>query len=682
MRRRTKTGGKAEGAFALVIVLAFVVLLTGLVVAYFSRATGQTALAAGTFGDVAADLTARSAVSSVVADFKREIVTGSNAPGASAYYEPSTSANIVPQRNVPLSSQPSIPNLIRTSKRSDPLVAPAVATQGSNINSATDPAIGGRVVSAARWNKHCLLTMADPATADVNPDPVAAFTPPDWVYLTPGGATDAPQAADVIGRYAFAVYDEGGLLDMNVAGMPSPTPAASPVGRKGNIAFADMRALPYRTGSVSFAAVGQMVGWRNNATMRIDPATWPTWANNAAGNTRFTDLFLSTSQSFIRPATAIYNGRTDQVFLSRTELMNFNGLQGNAAFDANSLGSVGTFSRERNVPTYWLRGVASAPAAPLTTRFALTDFGNLADPAKSGLVSVTAPNRWRFVASTITPPAATGANLFQLIHYARTTRTSTPSMAETLAIGAAMIDQHDADTRTTEIEYPGATPTTLAVAHGMEASDTSRPAAAPPPPSPYAMLNQPFRNVGELGYAYSAATSASQQTVNFASAGADAPILDFFTYNTAALRAGQVNLNTQNDKAVAAIIRGVWASTAQGSGVSATNAASAATAFVNASRASPAVGREDIPRLVTQVGSILGASDEAKEALTRAFAEVSTTRTWGLLIDVIAQSGRCRDGSSSPADFIVEGEKRYWLHVAIDRFTGEVIDQQLEAVYE
>ena len=31
---------------------------------------------------------------------------------------------------------------------------------------------------------------------------------------------------------------------------------------------------------------------------------------------------------------------------------------------------------------------------------------------------------------------------------------------------------------------------------------------------------------------------------------------------------------------------------------------------------------------------------------------------------------------------VVEGEKRYWLHIAIDRFTGEVIDQQLEAVYE
>ena len=27
----------------------------------------------------------------------------------------------------------------------------------------------------------------------------------------------------------------------------------------------------------------------------------------------------------------------------------------------------------------------------------------------------------------------------------------------------------------------------------------------------------------------------------------------------------------------------------------------------------------------------------------------------------------------------MRGEKRYWLHVAIDRFTGEIFDQQLEA---
>jgi len=63
-------------------------------------------------------------------------------------------------------------------------------------------------------------------------------------------------------------------------------------------------------------------------------------------------------------------------------------------------------------------------------------------------------------------------------------------------------------------------------------------------------------------------------------------------------------------------------------------------------------------------------------------AEVSQTRTWGLLIDVIAQSGRYPQKASDLSQFVVEGEKRYWLHVAIDRITGEVIDQQLEAVFE
>lgn len=49
---------------------------------------------------------------------------------------------------------------------------------------------------------------------------------------------------------------------------------------------------------------------------------------------------------------------------------------------------------------------------------------------------------------------------------------------------------------------------------------------------------------------------------------------------------------------------------------------------------------------------------------------------------VIAQSGRYLSTATGLANFVVEGEKRYWLHLAIDWFTGEVIDQQLEAVYE
>ena len=71
-----------------------------------------------------------------------------------------------------------------------------------------------------------------------------------------------------------------------------------------------------------------------------------------------------------------------------------------------------------------------------------------------------------------------------------------------------------------------------------------------------------------------------------------------------------------------------------------------------------------------------------REAVVRAVATMTQTRTWNLMIDVIAQSGRYPPNAASLAQFVVEGEKRYWLHIAIDRFTGEIIDQQLEAVYE
>jgi hypothetical protein len=33
-------------------------------------------------------------------------------------------------------------------------------------------------------------------------------------------------------------------------------------------------------------------------------------------------------------------------------------------------------------------------------------------------------------------------------------------------------------------------------------------------------------------------------------------------------------------------------------------------------------------------------------------------------------------------DFVVEGEQRYGVHVAIDRFTGRVLDKQIEVVNE
>ncbi|MEJ0001550.1 MAG: hypothetical protein WDO13_21905 [Verrucomicrobiota bacterium] len=83
------------------------------------------------------------------------------------------------------------------------------------------------------------------------------------------------------------------------------------------------------------------------------------------------------------------------------------------------------------------------------------------------------------------------------------------------------------------------------------------------------------------------------------------------------------------------------------------------------------------------VGGVSSAGIKTEvESVPRALAEPANTRTWNLLIDIIAQSGQYPRTASSLDNFVVEGERRYWLHLAIDRYTGQIVDKQLEVVNE
>jgi hypothetical protein len=113
------------------------------------------------------------------------------------------------------------------------------------------------------------------------------------------------------------------------------------------------------------------------------------------------------------------------------------------------------------------------------------------------------------------------------------------------------------------------------------------------------------------------------------------------------------------------------------------NAALDIVAATSPATGMPALGRHELARLTAAVrSSATGNGEEARELIGRSLAEVTQARTWNVMIDLIAQPGRYPPNATSLSQFVVEGEKRYWLHIAIDRFTGEVIDQQLEAVYE
>lgn len=71
-----------------------------------------------------------------------------------------------------------------------------------------------------------------------------------------------------------------------------------------------------------------------------------------------------------------------------------------------------------------------------------------------------------------------------------------------------------------------------------------------------------------------------------------------------------------------------------------------------------------------------------REAYARGLIGQTDTRTWNFLIDVIAQAGRYPVTARDLSQFLTTGERRYWVHVAIDRETGRVVDLSFEPVVE
>lgn len=69
-----------------------------------------------------------------------------------------------------------------------------------------------------------------------------------------------------------------------------------------------------------------------------------------------------------------------------------------------------------------------------------------------------------------------------------------------------------------------------------------------------------------------------------------------------------------------------------------------------------------------------------RESIIRALADGAQTRVWNLMFDIIVQSGKFSPMASSLGNFVKDGETRLWVFIAIDRLTGEILDQQIEWV--
>lgn len=205
------------------------------------------------------------------------------------------------------------------------------------------------------------------------------------------------------------------------------------------------------------------------------------------------------------------------------------------------------------------------------------------------------------------------------------------------------------------------------------------------------ILNRPFRSVAEMGYAF---RDLPWKTLDFYHGNsADVGLLDVFTAHDDVetphtVVAGKISLNSPRPEVLAAMLsRTAITERDSSQNITPASALQIAQDLVAVTKANPLLNKADlITTFAAQKETIFDANylsrKTERESVIRGLADVGQTRTWNLLIDVVAQTGKYPASAGNLDQFAVEGERRYWLHVAIDRFTGDVIDSQLEPVYE
>ena len=343
-QQAARTAGRRSAA--LVIILALLVLLTGVVAIFLSRALIEQKVSSSSANEARVDILARSAVDMITGDLRQEIATNTcstisyatNSAGTftNTLYYPLSPTNMVPQR-VGLATNSAgfdfAPNLVRRSLRSDTLPIPSRA---SAINSTTDTSFNGRSISLARWNSHYLIPRANVNSATIDSTPTNYFQAPDWVMVTQekGPVVLNSPTKDVngnnvtpIGRYAYAVYDEGGLLDANVAGYPSsivtsPTQTidgtAVTINGKSSLALADLTAI-----GLTSADIDNLVGWRNYATTQPSGSLGGYTFSPPSGTNYYTYVSTTTNGFLSVNPQATSGSRTDQAFTTRQALLKF-----------------------------------------------------------------------------------------------------------------------------------------------------------------------------------------------------------------------------------------------------------------------------------------------------------------------------------------------------------------------
>jgi hypothetical protein len=346
-----------QSGAALIIVLSVVALLSVMVIAYLGSSSRQMNLSQNAVVNLKGAEIASLASGQVVTDLLQEIKAGSvevfptGAPLPILY--PANALGAAPDRSsVTTTAGVPPPNLLKQSARGKKAYDSAamlggvaaypqadlypVDARASEISSDT----GQGAVSPQRWNRPLLLPRAKPgdpldltpaATGKTryagNSNQAFQWKAPDWVYLQKTGANpvaydpalSANGANPVIARYAYQMYDIGGLLDLNVAGYDPDPSVVGPdlAARRGSIGLADLTQV-----GLTAAHLKKLVAQRNPATLadKDNPAGQLSFGN------RYVNFLLDSQKNlgFLRVAGGTGTSTvTNRAFASRQSLLSY-----------------------------------------------------------------------------------------------------------------------------------------------------------------------------------------------------------------------------------------------------------------------------------------------------------------------------------------------------------------------
>ncbi len=348
---------------------------------------------------IKAKLFGQGALDTIVGDLRQEIVAQSsittNAPyGTSTVplYRPSNTT-AMPALSGPANMPP---NLLKESYSGAPFYPGGPSRASSYLT--TTPSQNGRYLTASRWNKPLLMPKKTPSNNTIDLTPVGSdgktLAPPDWILLARDGSNPTayngnlsnPQSTQyVIGRYAYAIYNEGGLLDANVAGYHSaltgtvvvptsglPTSASlteQQIGPKTAETFADLTQI-----GLTQPQVDTLVGWRNYATAQ-PTGSFPSYTFGSASATNYFNAVYSNNSGFMTVGNvstysqAAQSSQSDRAFPSRQDLIQFlmavvqgqdtaagksqTQITADQATVQTALQYLGTHSLDLNQPSYW-----------------------------------------------------------------------------------------------------------------------------------------------------------------------------------------------------------------------------------------------------------------------------------------------------------------------------------------